>query len=376
MKEAWHEDLVRVARAGDAIDASLQPAGGTSSRALGLTRMLRTFCPSHPLYVCRLLDLPEPESAAIDQIGESHPGWAEMLARLRPSEAGGSVFLPPGEKEWEGLVLVQEKIVYRGRDLGTVALAVSEKNVADHTRAQVILAAFAGQLAPRLGFQGEEQEGAKWRQELVEQERLAQVAELAGPLVHESNNFLNVVLLQVAVMEMEVSGQLRTQLGVIRRQGAEFKAKVRDFQSRRQSLQPEPRLISLNQVIRDALQAWEGEGTAVTLELAADLPPVLGAAVDVKRLLRFLRTSMGWESVSEGLSLTTERAGSKVKLSFRGPSSDADKDSARPESLEWQASQGLVRRLKAKMTREDTADTGTVITLEFLTDRSESSSDY
>src|SRR5262245_52658246 len=128
---------------------------------------------------------------------------------------------------------------------------------------------------------------ASWREELDEETRIADIGELAGPVAHESNNFLNVVLLQVALMEPDVSEAVRGQLQVIRRQGAEFKALVQEFHARRHRLLPTPRAVDLNALLRHALAQLSPAPAELVLNLSADLPPVYASPTDVKRLVNF-----------------------------------------------------------------------------------------
>src|SRR5262249_51317928 len=84
--------------------------------------------------------------------------------------------------------------------------------------------------------------------------RLAHVGELAGPLAHEFNNLLHVLLLQVAVLEQEVAEELRPELAEIRRQGASVAAVIKEFQHYRRRPQPSPPLLDWNRVVRDTLE--------------------------------------------------------------------------------------------------------------------------
>lgn len=144
---------------------------------------------------------------------------------------------------------------------------------------------------------------------------LANTGELASPVAHEINNFLNAILLHVAVLEMRVPEALRADLVEIRRQGKNMAAVVKQLQYYRRRYQPVASPCDLNQAVRDAVAELsrrppEAAGgfsvpiallsesaeeppldplaIPVQLSLASGLPSVSGSPSDLKRLGAFL----------------------------------------------------------------------------------------
>src|SRR5262249_18597510 len=66
----------------------------------------------------------------------------------------------------------------------------------------------------------------------------ARIGDLAAPLAHECSNFLNVVLLQTAVLEMDLPKSYASQLDEIRQQGGKFKKLIEQFHAHRRRRQP------------------------------------------------------------------------------------------------------------------------------------------
>ena len=58
-------------------------------------------------------------------------------------------------------------------------------------------------------------------EELAEVEWLADLGEIVGPVTYEFNNFLNTLLLQVAVLDLSAPEGLKAELAAIRRHGRE-----------------------------------------------------------------------------------------------------------------------------------------------------------
>src|SRR5262245_13984155 len=118
----------------------------------------------------------------------------------------------------------------------------------------------------------------------------ADLAALAGPLAHEVNNFLNVVLLQVAVMEPAASPALREELAGIRRQGKNLGDLVRRWQDYRTRHPPRICRVDLNEAVRQATEALGSldHDAALRLDLAAEPPVVMACPDDIRRVVRFL----------------------------------------------------------------------------------------
>jgi len=137
--------------------------------------------------------------------------------------------------------------------------------------------------------------------------RLADLGELAGPLVHEFNNLLNTWTLHLALLEQQTPGAAADLQG-LRQQMRRMTAQVGRFQCYRQG-DPPVEGADLGWAVSRALQclaraAQDGpdglpleiqpadeagpNAVRVSLDLADDLPPVRSHEADLERLCRFL----------------------------------------------------------------------------------------
>jgi hypothetical protein len=99
-----------------------------------------------------------------------------------------------------------------------------------------------------------------------ERNGLACIAALASPVTHEFNNFLNLVLLQVAVLQQQAPSAFGDELAAIRRQGRSLAGLIQQWQQYRQRCQPPVRAIILTPVVEQ-----EAERLGEVLEFGFDL---------------------------------------------------------------------------------------------------------
>jgi C4-dicarboxylate-specific signal transduction histidine kinase len=176
------------------------------------------------------------------------------------------------------------------------------------------------------------------RATLAEQVWLANLGVLASPVTHEFNNFLNVLLLQIAVLEHDLPEKRRGEFRSIRQQGKIVAELIRQWQQYR-SRQPAPlEPLDLNQLVGETVEALcreepgfgeaplrmlppgaegpPGDGVWVQLVLGADVPPVLGTRPDLERLVRFLvgNGAAAVTSLRGLVVLTTTAADERVRL--------------------------------------------------------------
>jgi len=114
---------------------------------------------------------------------------------------------------------------------------------------------------------------------------LADVAELAGALAHEVNDFLNVLHLQLAVLELKAPPDSRQDLAELRRQAKQLGELVKHWQ-RSRPLSAQVRPIDL----RHLLEGLDFDHGAIQYRVDAvpDLPLIQGIPSDLRRLLVFL----------------------------------------------------------------------------------------
>jgi signal transduction histidine kinase len=149
--------------------------------------------------------------------------------------------------------------------------------------------------------------------EPAQQEWLADLGELVGPVAHEVNNFLNSLLLHLAVLDQEASEDTQAELAEIRRQGTEISAMLRTLQEYQNVRQSAPAVVDLNAVIRQTVLELQGAtaGPRIALELTPDPLAVVACFTDLRRLCRFL--------VKNAITAAIERAGS-VTIGTEGAS--------------------------------------------------------
>jgi signal transduction histidine kinase len=129
-----------------------------------------------------------------------------------------------------------------------------------------------------------------WEQERRELLAMANAGELAGPLAHEVNNFLNVLLLQLAVIEQTVPPDFRTDLTEVRRQGRQLGELVKHWQHHRKGQSSETVPLDLNGILQETIAGLHSEFGDVPLRLepAPALPPISGSRTNLRRLCTFL----------------------------------------------------------------------------------------
>lgn len=119
-----------------------------------------------------------------------------------------------------------------------------------------------------------------------DRDSLADLGSLLGPIVHETSNFLNALLLNVAILESSVLPEGRAELDDIRHQGAKLGAIMRLAQQRRRPAGIcDP--VDLNESAR---------GVVANCACAAEPLIVPGPASELERLIRFLVKASGSES--------------------------------------------------------------------------------
>jgi signal transduction histidine kinase len=402
------ELLAACRRSGEAIDAILQQAEPLPLRTSRLADLLRSFWPSSPLYACLLKGRNQAEVGVVDESGRTRSEWAEQLRHAlmeravalipAPTVPGSRTKRKPGDLvklpetlQLPGYALAVEAIVFRAHRWGVLALAVSKNAPADRlTAVQLLLAICSEQLAARLDAEAQQQERQALEKELAGQSGLASTGELAGPLAHEFNNFLNIVLLHVALLEADIPEKLRADLTELHRQGTSMTSLVKQFQQYRRRQQPPPQSVDVNGVVQETARALaiaptdanqglviklplpnkiESSGLGqpdqapLDLVLAPRLPAVLGSSADLRRLCSFLLTNAAAAAAPVGgkVMIQTEFQDNKVLLRIEdaGPSHSPESLSQIFEPgaagrtgtnrLELAACETLVRRLQGKI---------------------------
>jgi signal transduction histidine kinase len=367
----------------------LYQTGNPPERAFRVAEMLRSLWPSAPLYACLLREESISHLCVLDETGKPRSDWDVPLRKVlaRPGKASKQMTdltALPRSLKLPSQGLRTEAIAFQGRSWGFLALAVP-KLASEDTDAVVraVLSTCCQQLAFHLHVEAQARERKTLEGDLAAQAWLANVGELAGPVSHEFNNFLNTLLLHVAVLETEVPEDLRSDLAEVRRQGTNIAAIIKQFQEYRRRQRPPEQMVDLNRAVRETVATLRLAPTVpgdapVHLELASDLSPVLGSPSDLKRLCLFLLTNTV-AATAPGcgrVTVRTQDATDKVLLQLEdtGPSLGPDQLSQAFElcstpcqgrnSLELAACKTLVRRLGGVIDVENRSEGGITITVE------------
>jgi signal transduction histidine kinase len=338
--------------------------------APGVAQLLNSSLPDASLVACVIGSGEQSEFAVLDGQGRPDADWQDRLDpknarngtslaevwRHRLAEAGRGVLSDPASS-FEGL-------------LG-VALP-TDANKEDVQVARQFLDCVAQGL-------GENQTAASLQGEVESLERLANVGELAGLLVHEFTDFLNMLLLQLSVLEMRLPRDQHEDLMEVRRQGERVTALVGRFHSYRRGQPGRPGAVDLNKVVRRVVTRFEKEPEwtgKVKLEASALAPSVRGPESDVRRLVRFLVGNA--LRVGGSVRVATESSGKQLRLIVEdtGPAvSEADlpyvfHPTRDPRSgvdvLELAACRSLSRRLGGTIQAEALPSAGLRIVVSFV----------
>lgn len=205
------------------------------------------------------------------------------------------------------------------------------------------------------------------RETLRELEQTAVLAELARPLVHECNNFLNTLLLQIALLEGELAEQHRSNFARIRHDGRALAKLLQEWQRFRPPAKS-PAKTDLNTQLERAVEALQDEqNSALPIQLhLADHPVKIPAAPqDLKRLCYFLLThalNLRDSGPAAPLEVVTAANEEMKSLTLRQPSANSSwlngfrDDKEGGARLLPAACRGLVHRLQGQLQLEGTPD--------------------
>jgi signal transduction histidine kinase len=366
---------------------------GPASRAARLAAALRRLWPYSPAYFALFFDGAEQHTVALNQTGCPLPELAALVsAALAGSGRGaGCLPLPPFSP---GRVLLSHEIA-ADRHWGQLGVAIHAGDAIAFTAlVQRLLGLLARALAERLSLAALEQRLEKLHERLLRQTALADIAELAGPLAHEFNNFLNILMLQIAALGSALPDDVRTALEKVRQQGRATADLVRAWQRARQQTHAPGRPLDLAEVIGEALQELpetsdlataEGSRLTFVTHLSTELPAVQACSHDLRRLLTFLlRNAVAAVGSAQGvISVETEVVSNKVLLHVRdsGPPLPAEglpalfdpHTAARAGTtpLELAACISIARRYLGKLRGANPPGGGVAVTLELPAARPE-----
>lgn len=364
--------LSAVAQSGQAVEAAVQDSAA-SARSLRVAEALQYLGP-FPLFACFLSSV-TPAVAAVDESGSPRSDWDEaLLDPLRRAALDGeeaSLEQPSGLPITGPLVVAPISI--RGRHFGALAVGAS---AGESDSLQGALSLVASRLAAALLLSEELGHGEAQRRDW-----LASVAETTSIVAHEFNNFLNGMMLHLALMRQDAPKQMAAELDVMKRLASDAASLVKRLQQynsrRRGPLTP----TDLNAAVRRVLdrRPMPASVTALTLDLVEGLPPVQASTSELDRLLDLLLRQAGgaMESRPGPITVRTAAAARKVVLRFEdnGPNIDAEAMAklfepfylARPGTEEpgLALCHTLARRLHANIRAENRPEGGVAFIVEF-----------
>ena len=212
------------------------------------------------------------------------------------------------------------------------------------------------------------------RWDFKELEQLALLAELARPLAHECNNFLNNLMLQLALSEKAFPESCRAEWANIRREGKKLASLFQQWQRQRKQSPEDPQRIDLNELVHDTVEELRSELPALVFHVRpAGLPLWLSGYAGeahslISLLLRYAVAALqrtGAENPAIEIQLATNRDRILLRL-FEAGVSDAKlqwadfDDLASSEratlSLHALTCKSLVERLEGNIRIEPGAD--------------------
>ncbi len=218
--------------------------------------------------------------------------------------------------------------------------------------------------------------------DLQELKQLALQAELARPLTHECNNFLNNLLLQLAISEKSFPESIRAEWTNVRREAKKLASLLQQWQRQRKRPSEGPARMEFNQLVQEAVEEIHAESAAIRFLLHPASEPLglVGFKGDVQRLifmlLHYAIVSLeGSEGDSPAVEIAVARSGTRILLQLRSTESadvklawtDFD-DLASSErtslSLPALMCKSLVERLEGEIRIIQDAQRGTVLIID------------
>lgn len=359
-------------------------------RGTQLTAALRTLWPGCGLSACLLNWDGNSFGSAHDANGVARDDWRGSLLDILHSEAKEPPTKLPEAIVLPDHILAMEWVAGQDRRIGLCALGI-HSGMPEEIRAvaQIFLIECALLLGLHLQAEARERTRQRLADDAADLAWMANLGELAGPLIHQFNNFLNVSMLNVLLLERQLDPSFRPDLESIRRQGAETATMVRHLQHNREKERPSPHAVDLNAVVGELL-ANGRTATAGHLRVnsgqvrvqfePAELPAVFGSVPDLKRLLQFLLSQSaaangGDVDVRIQTGATSGHVWIRVEDSAPAVATDLLPhlfESQIPcrrgaDQLKLAACKSLVRRLRGEIRAENRDGAGLAVTVELPT---------
>src|SRR5262249_2782713 len=155
-------------------------------------------------------------------------------------------------------------------------------------------------------------------------EQLALVADLARPLVHECNNFLNNFLLQMAISENDFPEAVRADWKRIRQEGRELAYLLQEWQRQRKSSPGSAEKTELNSILQELQEELSAEESPLqfSMRLAPEPLWLSISAGEIRRLCGLLLRYAASVLESDGnsrrvLEIQSRKMGNRITLQIR-----------------------------------------------------------
>jgi signal transduction histidine kinase len=380
MRLTLPEVLNRLNGMRDRIHEIFRSPADVDQRAADLARVVQLAWPGAAMHMAVILGGQEHGISVHDRSGRVRSDWANVM---RTSPMGDSDWCPglPSELESNDGRLVWEFIADVDRCRGGLGVCVLTNLSADREQVlRMFLRTASALVAARLNKEESVHQQFAEKAQASLNLALADVGEVASPLAHELNNFLNALLLHVAVLEIKMPPDQRDGLAQIRRQGKEMAAMVQLFQQYDRRPLSEDLTTDLNEALRQSVESTRNMASAeVTVRLEPEPGRLIvpGATAEIERLCKFLVKNAIAVTVPGGqVVVKTARVDDQAVLCVEdsGPTVPPDQLSelfaAYPQqrpgtsSFELAACKGITRRLQGRIVPENRTEGGISITVE------------
>ena len=215
---------------------------------------LRRLWPGADLYACQLADDSNQALCILDKNGAQRPEWVAAIEQSLPGRGAGALS-GPAEINIEGRRFLVEPLTVVSPARKFIGLGIdagADEATTQFVRSVLQFSAhfFARHHGPR---SVPESKMAQNEPEWMDRET-AEAGLKAAPLVHEVNNYLNIVTLQLAVMAKSMQTAVVDELAMIRDQGKKLTSLIREWQEGGTRHRRQETPIELNSLVRAVLE--------------------------------------------------------------------------------------------------------------------------
>lgn len=350
------EDLLRWWRDWQrGLDDLIQRHPDRQQRAAGITALLRPLMST--VCACRLDGEASPcfvvESADAARRNQWTKGLSQAIDRLQPLTELSH--LPPLHKGDRGVSLAVP-ILARGKAWGCLVVGLAE---GQDEEVMALVKAFLETAARGLAFllhaESDSQALEAVARRRREEEGLVMAGDAVTGVAHALNNSLNRILLQAALVQMHVPEDVREEVGVIRKEGAEAAALLRPLQQLRSEGMSVKGPVSLPGLVSAALRDVPDAVGRVETDFPEEPVELVAEQGALHRLLRLMiQTALNSTPEREKVRVAVARKDGQVRLSVEPAgalaalATEEDDPGGGVGVLEHLAMRSLLRRLRAR----------------------------